>query len=159
MSTRALASADEMLRYMSAVSSRRADQVIEQLDGDSAAANTPASERRREPREPHEGQVSIRTLVRTTAIGVGGASREVSVEVFARNLSKLGFGFVAPPLYLPEAGTGSRIALPGDKVFEVGKLVDIAIVRLEGKARWMPARVVRTRLVSDGFVECGVEFV
>ena len=158
MSTSAQTSAAEMLRYMSAVSPFRADLAIQALDG-ASTATAPGSERRREPREPYSGQVSVRTIVRTTAIGIGGASREVSVEVFARNLSKRGFGFLAPPLYLPEAGTGSRIALPGETVFEIGKLVEIAIVRLEGPTRWMPARVVRARVVQDGFVECGVEFV
>ena len=158
MSTSAHASAAEMLRYMSAVSPRRAERAIEELDS-TGSPNAPGSERRREPREPYFGQVSVRTVVRTTAIGIGGASREVSVEVFARNLSKLGFGFLAPPLYLPDEGSGSRIALPGEKVFELGKLVEIAIIRLEGLTRWMPARVVRARPVHDGFIECGVEFV
>ena len=157
MSTSAQTSAAEILRYMSAVSPRRAERAIEELE--STGSPNAGSERRREPREPYSGQVSVRTVVRTTAIGIGGASREVSVEVFARNLSKLGFGFRAPPLYLPDQGNGSRIALPGEKVFEVGKLLEIAIVRLEGLTRWMPARVVRARMVHDGFVECGVEFV
>jgi hypothetical protein len=152
------AQVDETLRYMSASSPRRAEGAIAILD-QASSGNPPGSERRREPREPHSGQVSVRTIVRTTAISSGGASREVSVEVFARNLSPLGFGFLAPPLYLPEGGSDSRIALPGDKVFEVGKLVEIAMLQPDGPPRWLCARVVRSRLVHDGFVECGVEFI
>ena len=148
--------ADETLRYMSAVSPRRAEGAIAMLD-EASSGEAPGSERRREPREPYSGQVSVRTIVRTTAMSVGGVKREILVDVFARNLSPLGLGFLAPPLYLPEAGSDSRIALPGEKVFEVGKRVEIAIVQ-DGPPRWLFARVVRCRSVHDGFVECGVEF-
>ncbi len=158
MPTRAQIAADEMLRYMSAASSRRADQAIETLAA-SGGASRPGSERRREPRELYSGQVSIKVAVRTAASASGGVNRQVCVEVFARNLSKSGFGFVAPPIYLPEAGSDSRIAIRGNDVFQAGKLVQIAVVRAEGLTNWMPGRVLRARLVDDGFVECGVEFV
>jgi PilZ domain-containing protein len=121
--------------------------------------STPGSERRREPREPFSGQVSVKLTVRTTSVVAAGLTRRVCVEVFSRNLSPSGFGFLAPPLYLPESAAGSGIALRGQDVFEVGKLVEIAIVRSAGPPRWMLARVLRARVVDDGFVECGVEFV
>ena len=158
MPIQAPAAAPEMVRYISAATSSRADAAIEALD---AAGNgsPPGSERRRELREPYHGHVSVKLAIRTTSIVAAGAPRTVSVEVFARNLSNSGFGFLAPAIYLPESGTGSGIALRGNDIFQVGKQIEIAIVRPEGRPRWMPGHVLRARVLPDGFVECGVEFI
>lgn len=150
--------AEEMPRYMSGVSARRAEQAIESLNEAGGGAPPPGSERRRDPRDPYAGQISVKLVLRTAFISAGGPSRTVSVEVFGRNLSQSGFGFVAPPIYLPEEGSRPAIALRGEEVFTAGKTVEVAIVRDEGKSRWMFGRIVRARTVEDGFVECGVEF-
>lgn len=159
MPSQAPAAANEIVRYISATTSRRADLALEVLDAASAGGSPPGSERRREPREPYPGHVSVKLAVRTTSVVTGGVTRRVCVEVFSRNLSPSGFGFLAPPIYLPEDSSAGGIALRGQDIFEVGKQVEIAIVRAEGRPRWMPARILRARLVYDGFVECGAEFV
>lgn len=150
--------ADDATRYMSGVSARRAEQAIETLNQAGVGTPPPGSERRREPRDPYAGQVSVRLALRTAFITSGGPSRTVFVEVFGRNLSKSGFGFVAPPVYLPEQGLQPAIALRGDEVFTPGKTLEVAIIRREGSLRWMLGRIVRSRTIEDGFVECGVEF-
>jgi hypothetical protein len=150
---------DEFVRYISASTSIRAEQAIAALDAANPSGPPPGSERRREPREPYHGHVSVKLAIRTTSIVAAGAPRTVCVEVFARNLSNSGFGFLAPAIYLPESGTGSGIALRGDDIFQVGKQIEIAIVRPEGRPRWMPGHVLRARVLPDGFVECGVEFI
>ncbi len=157
MPVQAPAAAPEIVRYISAATSSRADAVIDALE---AAGNgsPPGSERRREPREPYHGHVSVKLAIRTTSVVAGGAERLVCVEVFARNLSPSGFGFLGAPLYLPEDSAGG-IALRGEDIFQKGKLLHIAIVRAEGRPRWMPAHVLRARVVDGGFVECGVEFI
>jgi PilZ domain-containing protein len=144
---------------MSAASARRAELTIEELEAACSGAAPPGSERRREPRDPYTGQVSVKLAVRTSSIVTGGVYQQVCVEVFSRNLSKSGFGFLVPPIYLPEAGFTRGIAMRGEDVFEVGKRVEIAIVRPEGPTQWMPARVLRARPMEGGFVECGVEFI
>lgn len=159
MPHRAKSAAKEAARYMSAATSRRAEQTIEVLEAASAGGSSAASERRREPREPCSGQVAVKLAVRTASIVTGGIPRQVCVEVFSRNLSKSGFGFIVPPIYLPEEGSTTGIALRGEEVFQAGKLVEIAIVRAEGQTSWMAARILRARAVDGGFVECGAEFV
>lgn len=149
---------EEMPRYMSGVSARRAEETIAALNA-ACGADAPGSERRREPRDPCDGQFSVKVAIRTTGAKHGGPTRTVFVEVFARNLSNSGFGFVAPPIYLPEAKSQTSIAVRGDDVFTIDKIIQVAIVRREGALKWMKARVVRARVVDDGFVECGVEFI
>ena len=157
MPVQSQATAQEAVRYISAATSRRAEQAIDALDA-AGSGSPPGSERRREPREPYRGHVSVKLAIRTTSMVAGGTTRTVCVEVFARNLSMSGFGFLAAPIYLPEVSGNSGIALRGEDIFQVEKRLEIAIVRAEGRPRWMPARVLRARVVDGGFVECGVEF-
>jgi hypothetical protein len=151
--------ADEFVRYICAVTSTRAGRVIAELDSANADGPPPGSDRRREPREAFNGQVSVKLMIRTGTVIAAGTQRKVSLEVFARNLSRSGFGFLAPAIYIPESGAGSGIALRGEDIFQVGRKLEIAIVRAEGTTRWMPGRVLRARVLPDDFVECGVEFV
>jgi hypothetical protein len=151
--------AEEVLRYMSAVSALRAGHEIESLDRASGQGGSPAAERRREPRDPYSTLVTIRTQVHTAVFGTGGPPREALVEVFARNLSPSGFGFLVPEIYLPDEESGCVLAIRGEDVFTPGKMVDVSIMRPGGRSRWLAARLVRARVLDSGFVECGVEFV
>lgn len=80
-------------------------------------------------------------------------------HVPARNVSKSGLGFVAPPLFMPRLLSDETPLVRSEHIFRVGATLKI---QLHAPGKTMPtlrAEVARLRPVHFGFFDIGVRFL
>jgi len=108
----------------------------------------------------HHERHEYRTEVIVERLHEGNDAPDVRqiFHVQARNVSRVGLGFLAPPVFVPKLVSDATPLLRTDDIFEVGASVTVKLNAADRDAIEVCATVMRRRPVQFGFFEIGLKF-
>lgn len=148
----------ETLQYLPDVDPELAARVLAALKRSQRRGAGHFTDQRRIPRFEYTAAVMVRTIVLLRKRGEEGEFREAAFPAYARNISQGGIGFVLAPRYVPHLATDIASILRAEDIAAVKKPLEMGLPQAEGEMRWVPGRIVRRKVIQDGFVDCGMEF-
>lgn len=148
----------DTLQYLPDVDPELAARVLAALKRSQRRGDGHFTNQRRMPRFEYAAAVMVRTIVLLRKRGEDGEFREATFPAYARNISQGGIGFVLAPRYVPHLTTDSASMLRAEDIAAVKKPLEMGLPQAEGEMRWIPGRIVRRKVIQDGFMDCGMEF-
>jgi hypothetical protein len=110
-------------------------------------------------------RASDRHAYRTTVIvepneqnGASSTLRQF-FHVPARNVSKTGLGFIAPPIFIPKMLSDATPLIRAESAFKLGMKIKVTLGPPTGMMPTLCGEIVRVRPVHLGFLEIGVQFL
>lgn len=152
------ATAHETLQFIPDVDPELAATVLAALKRSQRRGEGHFTDKRRIPRFFYAAAVVVRTIVPLRRRGEEEEFREAAFPAYARDISQGGIGFVLAPRYLPRPATDSVVIARGQDILAVKKPLEIGLPNPAGEMRWVAGRIVRRRIIQDGFVDCGMAF-
>jgi len=131
-------------------------QVLSAMDRWSGMTGQHIIQQRTSDRHHYRTTLSIERV--NAAAKQSGPRRQV-FHVAARNVSKSGLGFIAPPAFLPRMLSEETPLLRTDAIFLPGTPVTVNLGPVAGKIPPISGVITRVRPVQLGFFEIGVKFV
>jgi hypothetical protein len=89
----------------------------------------------------------------------GSAPFQQIFHVPARNVSKTGLGFVAPPVFMPRLLCDETPLVRSEIIFRVGAPIRVRLPALGRSLPTLRGEIMRLRLVHFGFFDIGVRFL
>jgi hypothetical protein len=108
--------------------------------------------------ERHDYRTNVIVEASDPAVFGGSSFRRV-FHVPARNVSKTGLGFVAPPVFVPRMSSDATPLMRADVIFRLGAKVKVTLGLVSDKTRTLTGEIIRVRPIHHGFLDVGVRFV